>query len=204
MQVFGKPRRGRGHRRCWQSRRFVHLPAGCHRTTVMHAHSGGTHGISLRVIAKHTWRCPAHLLRRIPERLVLHPLACGCDTLPAIEPEVLEAAPPPAAPPPPPPPSIPSTCPPPELTTMGWELCTWQLTTPPAVPQGANDLSTIPSMSVRPILMIVCMDRMHAALWTDLYSLRGIHAVRLLASHTGRLVGRPLRPWLSGPACLNF
>lgn len=148
VQVFLKRRRGRGRRRCWRSRRFLHLSAGCHRMSVMHAHSGGTHGISLRLIAKHTWRCPAHVCRRIPERVILHPLACGCDVLPAVEPEEIASAPPPALPPPPPPPSIPSTCPPAVLATMGWELCTWQLATPPEVPHRVADLLTVPGMSV--------------------------------------------------------
>lgn len=147
--MLWKRRRSRGGRRCWRSRRFVHLTAGCHHTTVTHAHSGGTHGISLRLITKHAWRCPRHLCRRIPERFVLHPSACGCDTLPDVEPESLAAAPPPSPPPAPPPPSVPATCPPAALATMGWELCTWQLAKPLRVGKDVVELSTVPEMRVR-------------------------------------------------------
>eukprot|EP00892_Ulva_mutabilis_P011280 jgi/Ulvmu1/8524/UM044_0058.1 len=146
-QVFWKRRHGSRGRRCWRSRRFVHLSAGCHHTVITHAHSAGTHGISLRLMTKHAWHCPAHLCRRIPKRFALHPFACGCEALPPTEPESLALTPPPAAPPPPPPPSIPETCPPASLATMGWEVCTWQSSNALSVGKDVKELSTVPGMS---------------------------------------------------------
>jgi hypothetical protein len=46
-----KRRGGNSERRCWRSARFLRLNAGCHHFSVMHAHSGGEHGITLRVQA---------------------------------------------------------------------------------------------------------------------------------------------------------
>lgn len=49
LQVYMKKKRGSSERRCWRSARFLRLKAGCHHVSIMHAHSGGEHGITLRV-----------------------------------------------------------------------------------------------------------------------------------------------------------
>ena len=147
LQVFLKKRWRRGKRRCYRSRKFLHLTAGCHAVSVMHAHSGSVHGITLQLTTKHAWRCPSRMCQRVPPRMIMHPDACGCDILPATEPLALESGP---LPTPPPPAILPtSNCPPTELALRGWELCSWQLSSPPAVPSGATDLAGVDGMDVR-------------------------------------------------------
>jgi hypothetical protein len=152
--VFLKHRWRNGVRRCYRSKTFLHLIAGCHTVSVMHAHSGSTHGITLQLITKHAWRCPSRMRQRVPTRIIMNPNACSCDILPATAPLELDTEPLPAPPPPPTPAGI--SCPPSQLATKGWELCSWQLSSPPTVPPGAVDLAGVPDMQVRYNTSIVC------------------------------------------------
>ena len=147
VQVFVKKRWSQGMRRCYRSRTFLHLTAGCHAISVMHAHSGSIHGITMQLTTKHAWRCPSRMCQRIPPRMIMHPDACSCDVLPATEPLALESLPPPAPSPPPSPEAV--KCPPSDLAAMGWELCSWQLKSPPTVPESAVDLAGVEGMDVR-------------------------------------------------------
>jgi hypothetical protein len=112
----------------------------------MHAHSGGPHGITLRIKTKHSWRCSQDAGERAPARLAMHPAGCQCGQLPPSRPLELDR------PPPPPPPMTATqvlTCPPPEHNSAGWEVCTWPLTRPPIVPATALDLEGIVGLDVR-------------------------------------------------------
>lgn len=106
----------------------------------MHAHSGGEHGITLRVRTRHSWRCARG--GRVPRRFITNPRACQCGDLPPDVPLELDAPP---DPPPPPPP----TCPPTEVSNQGWELCAWKLDRKPQVPAQAQDLEGIVGLNVR-------------------------------------------------------
>jgi hypothetical protein len=156
VQVMLKRKHEAGHRRCYYSKHTIELSAGCHQFMIMHAHSGGRHGITLRMHTSHARRCAAHSLQRIPARLIWHPRACACSQLPDGEPVELEPQPSPP-PPPPPPAAAPVVCPPAKLASKGWELCAWHIDDPDAdIPESAQDLSGIAKLQVCNVNTCTC------------------------------------------------
>lgn len=150
LQVFLKQPSGNGRRQCWRSKRFLRLRAGCHHVSVTHAHTGGPHGITLRVQTKHAWKCARSATQRIPVAHVQHPRGCACDDLPPDSP--IDIDPMPSPPPPPATSNELDSCPPAGLQTPGWLLCAWD--TPFRdrkwdVPRGAVDLEGIAGLDVR-------------------------------------------------------
>jgi hypothetical protein len=156
VQVMLKRKHEAGHRRCYYSKHTIELTAGCHQFMIMHAHSGGHHGITLRMHTSHARRCAAHSLQRIPARLIWHPRACACSQLPKGEPVELEPLPSPP-PPPPPPTTAPVICPPARFASKGWELCAWHIDDPDAdIPDSAQDLSGIAKLRVCTVDACTC------------------------------------------------
>lgn len=176
--MFLKHQWRNGLRRCYRSRQFLHIWAGCHAVSVMQAHSGSIHGITMRVITKHAWRCPSHMCQRIPSRMIMNPNACACDILPATAPLALDTEPSLAPPPPPTPAAV--TCPPSELATKGWELCSWQLSSPATVPKGSVDLAGIPDMDVCTSSLLYCWVFCRLSAYTRLATQQGHHQHLLL------------------------
>jgi hypothetical protein len=153
LQVFFRPRQQSSTLgRCWKSASYLRMAPGCHHFSVMHAHSGGLHGITLRINTKHSWRCSQDAGERIASRLVLHPLACQCDELPSNSPLDLERPP---SPPPPMTPTQSQTCPPAEHNLAGWEVCVWMLTHVPSIPATAKDLEGIVGLDVCSAVLVL-------------------------------------------------
>lgn len=114
-------------RRCFRNSRYIALSAGCHHFSVMHAHAGGRHGVTLRLQTRHNWKCAKHNVQRIPSRFIRHPLKCDCSDLPPDRPLELDPVP------------I-EHCPTGEFGKPGWELCAWPISGDPSSVAGATDL----------------------------------------------------------------
>jgi hypothetical protein len=151
VQVFLKQHNSGAQRRCWRSLQFLRIKPGCHHFSIMQAHSGGPHGITLRMQSKHSWKCAKLSTQRIPARYITHPQACACAVLPPDNPVKLDPRP---SSPPPTTTQLPATCPTSNFNAQGWEVCAWKLASRLSVPPAALDLEGVPGLDVR--LSVLC------------------------------------------------